>query len=84
MLLLLATFVQGEGMNEVFKWKQMDFYNRGDGAHSRPRQPDPSGEHQEKREREKKKNRLSLAVVTNRIFSQRQLCFPAAMVEKSV
>lgn len=48
MLLLLATFVQGEGMNEVFKWKQMDFYNRGDGAHSRPRQPDPSGEHKER------------------------------------
>lgn len=45
MLLLLVTFVQGEGMNEVFKWKQMDFYNRGDGAHHRPRQPDPSGEH---------------------------------------
>lgn len=59
MLLLLATLVQGEGMNEVFKWKQMDFYNRGDGAHNRPRQPDPSGEHQEKRERDKKKQALS-------------------------
>lgn len=53
MLLLLATLVQGEGMNEVFKWKQMDFYNRGDGAHSRPRQPDPSGERKES-ERKKK------------------------------
>lgn len=58
MVLLLATFVQGEGMNEVFKWKQMDFYNRGDGAHSRPRQPDPSGEHQE-RWRERERDRLS-------------------------
>jgi len=28
-------------MIEVFKWKQMDFYNRGDGRISR--QPNPSG-----------------------------------------
>ncbi|XP_068152404.1 LOW QUALITY PROTEIN: L-dopachrome tautomerase yellow-f2-like [Drosophila tropicalis] len=26
--------VQGEGMIEVFKWKQMDFHNRGDGSNS--------------------------------------------------
>ncbi|KAH8417928.1 hypothetical protein KR222_008606 [Zaprionus bogoriensis] len=43
-LLLLAGSVWGDGMIEVFKWKQMDYYNRGDGSsHGRPhRQPDPS------------------------------------------
>lgn len=77
-------------MNEIFKWKQMDFYNRGDG-HTRPRQPDPSGENCDlfckQRERERKKDnlflQLSLPVVTNIFLSQHQLFFPVAMVGKS-
>ncbi|XP_034485419.1 L-dopachrome tautomerase yellow-f2-like [Drosophila innubila] len=39
-LLLLTTFALGDGMIEVFKWKQMDYYNRGDGQSSR--RPNPS------------------------------------------
>ncbi|XP_030558891.1 L-dopachrome tautomerase yellow-f2-like [Drosophila novamexicana] len=39
-LWLVPTFVHGDGLIEVFKWKQMDFYNRGDGQHGR--RPDPS------------------------------------------
>ncbi|XP_034659967.1 L-dopachrome tautomerase yellow-f2-like [Drosophila subobscura] len=32
----LFLIVQGDGMIEVFKWKQMDFYNRGDGLNVVP------------------------------------------------
>lgn len=93
-LLLLTTFALGDSMNEIFKWKQMDFYNRGDG-HTRPRQPDPSGENcdalckQRERERDTEREinnlflQLSLPVVTNIFLSQRKLFFPVAMVGKS-
>ncbi|XP_032593561.1 L-dopachrome tautomerase yellow-f2 isoform X2 [Drosophila grimshawi] len=40
-LLVVVPFVAADGMIEVFKWKQMDYYNRGDGSASR--RPDPSG-----------------------------------------
>jgi len=29
--LQLLTYADGDPMIEVFKWKQLDFYNRGDG-----------------------------------------------------
>ncbi|XP_030369539.1 L-dopachrome tautomerase yellow-f2-like [Scaptodrosophila lebanonensis] len=46
-VLHIAIVIRGDGMIEVFKWKQMDFYNRGDGFNTgiRPmsqRMPDPS------------------------------------------
>ncbi|XP_017031202.1 L-dopachrome tautomerase yellow-f2-like [Drosophila kikkawai] len=45
-LLLLLCFAKGDPLIEVFRWKQMDFYNRGDGhfslGGSRPDRPSVS------------------------------------------
>ncbi|XP_017039979.1 L-dopachrome tautomerase yellow-f2 [Drosophila ficusphila] len=75
-LQLLST-AEGDPMIEVFRWKQMDFYNRGDGKHGphgRPDRPSISAPvvfpgRYSRQKRESMTSRDTPVVVSNRVAS---------------